>query len=160
MAHEESDEGRENLLRDQIIEVFGLTGGELEDEPRTFTHGEKLRTYQFWYTGFPEYVERKKQNSFGDCDVITLIDNNIYAKPPQILIDEGGRKWNLLDSFLSSGEVSCPFFTKKGNCSLCENEHTEDDVPYIYIGDGWAENVYISVVPNKDTEGSQEDTGD
>lgn len=128
--------------REQVQEVFGLTGGELADEPWTPTSDEDAHTtYNYWYEGTPDYAER-------DFDVFssyrTVVESELFGKLPDVLTDEQGT-WRRVTSFRTSGETECPGRDPEVAavmdlpCPLCEEDETHG---FIYLGDGWAEIVY------------------
>jgi hypothetical protein len=145
---------RTDYERDQVAEVFGLTGGELEDEPWiptyvTDTYNEvRPVTFTYWYQGVPEYAEEDFTDwSWGGYR--TVCRDEIFGQMPATVTDDEGT-WRVVARYSSSGEIECPGrqFDNEVSpfpfpCPYCEA--TADDTDghgYIYIGDGWAEIVY------------------
>lgn len=106
--------------REEIEWVFGLTGGELADEP--------WAGHRYWYEGIPEYAHDDfppHAEAWGDYR--TIVMQALYSPPPERIADPAtGDVWILDKTYSSSGEAELP------------------DPPgeTIYIGDGWVEAVY------------------
>jgi hypothetical protein len=157
----------EDLLTEQVKQVFRLTGGELhlprEDFPDAW---DKL--FDWWYEGRPEYAEHLSDEI--DCDgcvkgvlcipcrpAICGCDQGVECPrcegiqevaveyrtgiasmdPPDSGLMDG--EWNLVATFTTSGETEC----------LCCGEGEVDECPVcedgdgvLYIGDGWYEAIY------------------
>lgn len=114
------------IERDQVVEVFGLGGGELEDEPVTFVSGfrekyneiEETTEYglkwRYHYDGPPEWADedfdRDERNS-ASGDIFTLIDIGCeYGyRANRILIDSNDRIYLHVATYDHSGERECPF---------------------------------------------------
>lgn len=114
--------------------LFGLTGGELNDEP--------WAGYRYNYDGVPEYATTdfpdRWQHRFR-----TIIGSFLFTEPNERLEDDEG-EWERAAVYASSGEAECPFrpgLVQEGRCILCEEPRGEEH-GYIYVGDGWAEVVY------------------
>lgn len=109
--------------REQVEEVFGLTGGELADEPWKPTDNDGREwTVTYWFDGPPEYAEA----DFADWSMTTYrtaVRDEMFGLMPDQLTDEEGN-WTRVASFRSSGETELP------------------DGSFAYIGDGWGEIVY------------------
>lgn len=113
--------------RERIECLFGLGGGELEDEP----WGE----YAYWYEGSPEYVaSAQEKNGYVYRTVIAYCLFS-QPKPP-----EDG--WKLVEVYPVS-EADCwrdgagtEAENPSPDCPLCEGEGT------IFLGEGWAEAVF------------------
>ena len=140
----------------QIEEVFGLTGGELEDRPLRFL-GERRwestgegtgvwsrRWARYWYKGSPDYAQEIERRWRGA--VITIVAGEIFGKLPNKIFAQG-KRWRKVARFSTSGEVACPLQgtyseddQDDGPCPLCDAIGGAHG--YIYIGDGWSETVY------------------
>lgn len=136
--------------RDQIAEVFGLTGGELADAPWIVTEpGDPVREWRFsyWYEGVPDYLDRTDAITAVSDECRTVCRDNMFGFPPQVVVDVDGTAWHRQTEFMTSGETECPMRgeTAVEVCSLCDAGVGEEH-GYIYIGDGWAEVVYRSDV--------------
>jgi hypothetical protein len=157
-----------NREQEQIEWVFGLTGGELSDEPWRCedTETDRARVFQYWYDGAPDYAEP----DFIDYDQVrTLVVQELYGAAPFALKDVYGM-WRRVGSFTSSGECECPGKSETpakdrdsgglvedshcaggSACTLCE-EPKGSEHEYIYLGDGWAEVVYALVVAEEEPQ--------
>jgi|SRR5882757_8908346 len=150
--------------RAQVAEVFGLTGGELEEAawvPMYVTDfngafdARRPFTFTYWYQGVPEYVEREFDAlplSYAPT-YRTVCRNEMFGMVPERVTDDEGT-WKVVKRYSTSGEVACPGqqCDPRGNdsdgvnreaipCPYCEAAPGESH-GYIYIGDGWAEIVY------------------
>lgn len=146
--------------------VFGLTGGELADEPWVIEReGDNPWVNHFWYENVPEWAE----SEFPEWPIRnyrTIVRDTMFGAPPDRL-----ETWTKVATYMNSGETECPgrqedsFSTPKGvhfeksandvplvradqcdggnRCYYCE-EKIGDEHGYIYLGDGWAEIVYVS----------------
>jgi hypothetical protein len=150
--------------REQVEQVFGLTGGELMDVawvPNYRTDGSALVgtaqwspfTFTYWYQGVPDYVGESLQFPISQT-YRTVCEQELYGKVPETVTDDEGT-WKVVARYSTSGECECP--SKNGSipgiaderglnimetpCSLC-GENPQSFHGYIYIGDGWAEIVY------------------
>ena len=139
--------------KEQVEWVFGLTGGELEDGSLVDSKGETIA--RFWYKFAPDYAERELNSKHDHPDFITAVVCEMYGTMP----DEfrmGDDVYRKVETYRSSGETECPLrdtedpldFPKdeNGRCVYCDE--SEDEVKaeghgYIYLGDGWAEVVYV-----------------
>jgi hypothetical protein len=115
------------LERKRVQWVFGLTGGELADEP--------WQGHPYWYEGIPDYLENPKDLYTSDVEYRTLV-TDCYGMPG---IRHG---WEPIKTLSNSGETECP-------CKSEEDEREEDDTcelcegdGIIYLGDGWREIVF------------------
>lgn len=133
------------IWRQQLEEVFGLTGGELEDKPWESKNPESGidRTFHHWYEGVPDYCERDYRDEDGEFRTVVT-----YGEPSQELVDEDGTRWFFVTSMTSSGETECPWKNcdvEEGEdprpCELCDAKEGEEH-GYIYIGDGYCEAIY------------------
>jgi hypothetical protein len=115
------------VLRQQVEQVFLLTGGELMDDDPDEPAYWNMR---FWYEGVPDYFYEGRP----DGEYRTVVRNNLF------LSEETPEGWELVCSFRSSGEAECPCTWDDeepyGQCALCEGGGI------IYIGDGWEEAVF------------------
>jgi hypothetical protein len=131
------------IEREQIEQVFGLTGGELSDESwQGFAH---------WFEGAPEYATEHKDTD--EHTHRTIVGNFIFSSPPES-IEDNGIRWEKVATFVSSGETECPGVHGDYNlvendahepCPLCGEKWNEPH-GFIYIGEGWAEVVYRAKV--------------
>lgn len=139
----DSEKDRE---REQVEWVFGLTGGELNDE--------SFAGYRYNYDGVPDYSD------LDDEGHITVISFDIQSPPKEL--EHDGEIYEFNTVYASSGEADCPIcgagsesdywikeFKKehgrdpqpKDRCGLCETNY--DEMPgLIYIGDCY-EAVYM-----------------
>jgi hypothetical protein len=156
-AHEEELERKLQaqdaaIERERIEQVFGLTGGELSDEPwscesREEAKPDRVRTFHSWYEGVPEYAKRDFPD-LHDTSYRTVISCCLFGAEPEVLEDEEDR-WYRVASFSSSGETTCSWegcedADENLPCKICEGD---DKHGMIYIGDGWSETVFkIDVV--------------
>ncbi len=130
--------------RAQVEQVFGLTGGELSDDPWIIAD-EKGQdwTFHFYYDFPPEYAER--QFDYTAHTYRTVVRDNMFGEPPDRF-----NGWTKKATFSNSGETECPYrndpltLVATETCPLCEALIGEEH-GYIYIGDGWAEIVYQQV---------------
>lgn len=136
-----ADEEREQHERAQVELVFGLTGGELNDDPWcptyvTETYGE-TRTYvaTYNYDGPPEWAE-DTHDDWATVTYRTMVrDNLIGCDAPSVVNDDNGT-WQKVATYASSGETDCYCEGNDKACYLCGGDG------YVYVGDGWAEIVY------------------
>jgi len=161
---------------EQIEYVFGLTGGELEDED--------WGGYALNYEGCPHYVSCDDLHTYYHTVIVTgggflpsapevIEEMDPYAgtDPDDPYADAYVLDWHLVDTYRSSGESDCPvcgagadprtfpdgFFEEYGRdpqpndeCGLCETQVA--DMPgVIYIGEGY-EAVYAAHDPEADTD--------
>lgn len=135
------------IERETVEAVFSLGGGELDDEPTTYTtpDGEE-HVFTYTYDGPPEYASSEELSDLDECNSFTAIGCYIYSSPPaQVTIK--GTSYKLRATYSSSGETTCP-------CDGCDEDPFEDQVcPYCkrepgeehgcaYLGEGWLEAVY------------------
>jgi len=158
-----SNRKERDLEREQIEWVFGLTGGELADEPWTvlgapihFFRHDPLQTeamdehvFPYWYEGVPDYSEIRDKYSE---TYRTVVVDEMGGPVPGALLDKEGGIWKKIRSFRNSGETECPGRQDEGvvtessasngkYCDYCEANIGEDH-GYIYLGDGWGEVIY------------------
>lgn len=171
--------------REQVMWVFSLTGGELNDKPIVSDDGYRIA---YHYDGPPDYARREE---FSDCldggvDYFTAVRDIMFGEPPATLAFKG-KVYALQATFSSSGECECPGRTLH-ECSGSEDHATIDDDGctvsvvadgecnggtecvlcgasngephgYIYLGDGWAELVYRHVDQECDECGETRESG-
>lgn len=130
--------------RAQVEQVFGLTGGELADTPWIVDGW----TFTFWYEFPPEYAER--EFDYTARNYRTAVRDIMFGAPPDRL-----GTWTKVATFQNSGEAECP--GKSEDIDIVRVEQCGDDgrecyycggnvgAPhgYVYLGDGWAEIVYV-----------------
>lgn len=159
----------EQAERLQVEEVFGLTGGESEAKPLRFRDvaDGQLWTRSYWYDGVPDYVEREFSQWFW-YDKFTIVDCCLYGEPPATIRARHGRLYDLKALYQSSGEHGCPFReaeiaveheypvtvdtygsppVEHRYCAYCDEPPDAiacDGHGYVYLGDGWAELVYVA----------------
>lgn len=150
-AHEEELERRRQeqdaaLSKERVEQVFGLTGGELSDEPwkckpvyEAVSDASPWK-FRFWYEGVPDYAASEFPDKW-DIEHRTVVTYS--SDTPEIFEDEDGR-WYKVASWSSSGEAECPGMHMDDPkdelpCKLCEGE---DEHGHVYLGDGWCEIVY------------------
>jgi hypothetical protein len=137
--------------RQQVEWVFGLTGGELDDEP--------WNGFRYNFEGVPDWARPDFKDRY-DREYRTVVSCFLYGGPPERIVDASG-EWTLQATYGSSGETECPLRDiapeeqeaiyahreKQFNlphierCFLCDEERG-DDHGYIYLGDGWADCVF------------------
>jgi hypothetical protein len=143
--------GEDDSERAQVELVFGLTGGELDDEP---WHG-----FAYNYKGVPEYVRSDFTDRY-DREYRTVVACFLYGAPPERIVDDAG-EWTLQATYSSSGEAECPLkdidateqeeiyahrekhfnLPRIARCFLCD-EQRGDEHGYLYLGEGWLEAVF------------------
>lgn len=137
------------IERETVEHVFGLTGGELDDAPLSYTDEDGAEhVFSYSYDGAPEYTEGQFSDAEDDYRVFTAIGCYVYSAPPA-RITVGGRVYELKATFVSSGECACP-------CDGCDEDPFEGQIcPYCereigeehgcaYLGEGWLEAVYVT----------------
>lgn len=134
-----------------IEQVFGLTGGELADQPWVIEReGENPWVNHFWYENVPEWAE----SEFPEWPIRnyrTIVRDIMFGAPPDRL-----ETWTKVATYMNSGEAECPGQHEDVNrvrldqcdgdtdrCYYC-GEKVGEEHGYIYLGDGWAEIVYVS----------------
>jgi hypothetical protein len=137
--------------RQQVEWVFGLTGGELNDEP--------WNGFAYNFDGVPEWAHSDFKDRH-DRDYHTVVSCFLYGGPPERIADAFG-VWTRQATYPSSGETECPLrdveaeeqeaiyahrekrfnLPRIERCFLCDEERGHDH-GYIYLGDGWAECVF------------------
>ncbi len=130
-----------------VQQVFGLTGGELEDKRQPYTVDGEERRFHYAYDGLPEWCESDYDDrNDAHVEYFTAVHDCLYGTPAQDIEIDGKHYW-LMDQYVNSGETQCPCvdcdedpFEGK-ECPLCERAAGEEH-GYIYIGDGWCELVY------------------
>jgi hypothetical protein len=163
MSEEDVETAEAVIEKEQVEWVFGLTGGELSDEPwlvAVENHGEEeARTFVYWYEGVPEYAAEDHKDRFDEGVQYRTIVKDCSCLVPmhEKLRDEQG-EWVLVRTFSSSGETECPAKnddeTKiaEKKCLLCDAD-PGDEHGFIYLGDGWLEAIY------RNQEEKEEDAG-
>lgn len=155
-AMTQSSTATEQRDRAQVEEVFGLTGGELNDEPWIVNDRatQTAWTFHYHYDFAPSYAER----DFEQYDEVrTVVRCNMFGEPPAVLIDQhdASRRWVKVATFTNSGETECfganndapnivtaeQTATAGSECYYCA-EPIGKPHTVVYIGDGWAEIVY------------------
>jgi hypothetical protein len=106
----------DNMERQQVEWVHGLTGGELSDRPLRIldTTGRGRFWARYWYDGAPEWSDEHAYASGrkgwrGSWRTLVW-DSGAYGdfQPPATFRDSSGRRWRKLNSYSSSGEAPCP----------------------------------------------------
>lgn len=102
------------IEKEKVAWVFGLTGGELSDNPWCPVldcEDKKPFVCSYWYEGVPEYVHEDYPD-WHDGSYRTIVIPgehgfaNISGPPPTL--EDGDGIWEFKASFRSSGEVPCP----------------------------------------------------
>lgn len=112
--------------RQQVEEVFALTGGELMDGPWQPMADDREWTFHYW-TEFPPAYATEDLDPMADYR--TVIRDDMFGEAPDTLTD-GGDTWVKVARFGSSGETEL---------TSSDGKPTGE---YIYLGDGWGETVY------------------
>mgnify|MGYP001606612710 CR=1 FL=1 len=125
------------IERQRIEMVFGLTGGELGNEPWTYTADGVDTAFPYWYDGAPDYVERHDVSDLHCREYRTAVVDELCG------LSDTPNGWERRMRFASSGETECGCKQDESHdgepdpdCLLCEGDGI------VYIGDGWAEVVY------------------
>lgn len=140
--------------KQQVEWVFGLTGGELADEPWVTAKGEDepdtahpVVSFRYWYEGVPDYSKDTFDDWATEQYRTVVKDCSCLVPLPRTLISAEG-KWELKATFTSSGETECPGrqddegpLVKMEQCPLCDTDVGEEH-GFIYLGDGWVEGIY------------------
>jgi len=135
--------------REQVENVFGLGGGELEDE--------SFAGYAYNYEGAPEYAANEIEELDYQYHTV-IVSGGGYLPSPYDKLEEDGVRWDLVEYFMNSGESDCWICGAGGNgvdwwadefeqqhghapgpddrCGLCETE-MEDMPGVVYIGEGY-----------------------
>jgi hypothetical protein len=164
----ETDEQRAANEREQIEQVFSLTGGELMDVAWVpqYMNGRVSHQYltpvvfTYWYQDVPEYVERSYSDPIRPGGIYrTVVRNEMFGMVPETVTDDEGT-WKVVARYSTSGECECPYQhdddppvpTKEHPCPLCAADGSPawqspsntdaGEHGVIYIGEGWAEIVY------------------
>ena len=133
---------RDDAEREQVSWVFGLTGGELNDEP--------WGGFQYNHDDIPEYAGSDHPDRYdSNVSYRTVVGNFLFGEPPVSIADDDGT-WKRRMTYLTSGETECPLRPERvtgERCPLCDNDPGEPH-GYIYIGDGWCSVSYRLVLPD------------
>jgi len=137
----------ERVARQQVEEVFGLTGGELSDAAwRVFDEAGAEREYAYSYDGPPVWAAHDFADRH-DAEYRTVIGCCLFGEPPATIDNEAGT-WTRVAAYVSSGEAVCPL-SQADDCEArgerpCELCAASDDEKHghLYLGDGWCEVVY------------------
>jgi hypothetical protein len=135
------------VARQQVEQVFGLTGGELSDAAwLVLDEAGTERAYAYWYEGPPEWAAHDFADRY-DADYRTVIGCCLFGAPPATIEDDAGT-WTRVAGFVNSGEAECPWSQAddcdaraQRPCELCATAEGEAH-GHIYLGDGWCEVVY------------------
>ncbi len=158
-------QSEEEQEQEQVENVFGLGGGELEKG--------KFAGYAYWYENVPDWAER----DFPDWAVnqhrtVIIFGGGYLPYPEKMITDQDGDKWELAKYYGNSGEADCWICGAGGNgkewwadefedqhdrppkpddyCGLCETEYK--DMPgYVYVAGGY-EAVYRLVEDEENEE--------
>src|SRR5260370_21406033 len=84
--------------RQQVEWVFGLTGGELDDET--------WNGFAYNFDGVQEWAQSDFKDRY-DHEYRTVVGCFLYGGPPECIVDTSG-VWTLKAAFQSSGETECP----------------------------------------------------
>jgi hypothetical protein len=147
----------QEIERHQVEYVFGLTGGELNNNP---WQGEGFN-FAYTYDGVPEWAQEdfSRDERFNET-FVTVVLAGSYWSPSETLTDSQGT-WKLVKTYAHSGECECPLkdcdvedlalagIVQKERCFLCEEEPGEQH-GFIYLGDS-QEAVYQLWNPAPDT---------
>jgi hypothetical protein len=139
--------------------VFGLTGGELEEEPLKFKdEDEDDRSWRYHYEGYPEWAYEdfgSRRYEHDPSQYLTLIETGVsYSSgAPEELHFPDGEVWFKVRDYTHSGETECPMGScgddetvgkdsteGMARCPLCEADAGEKH-GHIYVG-GSVETVY------------------
>jgi hypothetical protein len=153
----------EQIERQQVEEVFLLTGGELEDRPLEFRDEDgNDRKWRYHYDGLPEYANEdfpdRHENGVYYCTLVE-IGCDYGSSAPERMTFADGDVWSKVESYANSGERECSLgpsgmgetvgegeTEEMDRCPLCEADKGEEH-GYIYLGPG-CETVYRRVVPS------------
>lgn len=156
--------------KEQIENVFGLGGGELEEG--------NFAGFAYWYEGAPEYASESDLGIHpheGELRT-TITYGGGYLPHPAKELEHDGEMWELVKHFMSSGEADCWICGHGGNgkewwadefedkhdrppeptdyCGLCETEYK--DMPgYVFINSGY-EAVY-RLPPEEDADEDEDE---
>lgn len=120
----------EQVEREQVEQVFSLTGGELSDRPwpvvyastlsdgteHTTKDGRSWAAYQsdfrYWYEGAPSYADDEfsrdeRSGNSGERNIRTAVTCALFGMPPAELWDVHGCRWERVAFYTSSGETEC-----------------------------------------------------
>lgn len=140
----------EQQEREAVEYVFGLTGGELTDEP--------FAGYKYNYEGVPEYAGSEFPDKWEAEYQTVIVWGGGFLPHPAETLEHAGQTYELVQHFMSSGETDCAVCGAGGNgidwwaeefeaehgrppqpndeCGLCETRYA--DMPgLIYIGTGY-----------------------
>jgi hypothetical protein len=151
-------------MKQQVMWVFGLTGGELADQPWEVERGddpEDTEVFDYWYKGAPDYAEGDFES---EATLRTVCYNNLFMTLPKTIADrKTGEEWALVRDYGSGGETACPgqdegkvekrhCTEETDECVLCE-EKVGEPHGMIYLGEGWVEAVYQKMEKEEDNGG-------
>ena len=132
----------EQIEREQVEWVFGLTGGELADEPwRPLGADGTAWVFPYWHDGVPEYAEADFDDVYEATYRTVVCDDTL----PDVVIDaDDGASWQLVKFYSNYGETECPRRQADDPadglpCDLCGED---DEHGVIYFSDRWGETVY------------------
>jgi hypothetical protein len=157
--------------RYQVEQVFGLTGGELADEPLKFRaknnpaqeYGdEEDQSWLYHYDGIPEWAGDDFPDQYDSgVDYFTLVEIGCSygSSAPAWLTSTSGQFYLQVKQYASSGECECDgkynpdggsdckvgegYTAGMAQCPMC-GEGVGEEHGYIYVGDG-CESVYMHV---------------
>lgn len=141
------------IERQQVEIVFGLSGGELDSKPWTWTDAVgNVQSLPWHYDGVPDYTVgdefTHEDQMSGRFSTIVCIGDPYSGPDPRI--PPGYRH---VAFYSSSGEGDCPchdmvangedpatIYSDNGRCPLCEYEN-DGESHCVYLGEGWGERV-------------------
>lgn len=160
-SDEVSDAIEASIEREQVEQIYGLTGGggELDDKPLLYLdENEGSHSVAYHYDGVPEWAGEDFADRYEyGVDYFTVIDiDNPYGWFQQEMKFSDGRRYFLVRTYASGSEAECPLGPSGADekvgvnstegmvaCPLCEADEGEEH-GYIYLGTG-SEAVYKHV---------------
>jgi len=143
-----SEEAKE---REEIEQVFSLTGGELEDKPWHYVRWVQQRPdwgkdqkqehdyksdpgkLRFWYEGVPDYAGGDFKDQYHPrVEYRTAVYDRScgHIGPDDLIEDDDGSIWRCVAWFASSGEVQCPLWDNDEGDHLVKDEDCKNpDMP-------------------------------